>query len=322
MFQVALRGTWAARLWVAPPPERNGYVFPATRSSCELCRCGYTPFAHRTTCPTWHTAYHPAQELQTENALSDAELATLATNACDSANSAYDKHLGNRNQPPSTMTVESIVEELLSLFPSLKWNRSRRWEKPIKLLAFGLNRERGTQKDERYILPSRDTTASDVNMRVYELLLKLLERERERHPKFRCTTVQLMENCPERKHEDKNNAGFSLIATFGDFTGGDFKYTQENGDFVRKDVRFVQNDYRMTAFDGCKSHMALATKSGKRYSVTAYYNPKCDLRCWNGPLPPPADELIRMAQEEVDNLQTRQKVQLQVIALPDASTLP
>jgi hypothetical protein len=253
------------------------------------------------------------QELQRENALTNVDYAELATNAHDSANMAYAKFIGNHHPSTSTMDVESIVQELLGLFPRLKWHRNRRWERTINMVAFGLNRERGTQNDERYILPSRDTTVSDVNLRVYELLLQLLGRECERLPDFRCTTIQVMENCPERRHEDKNNEGLSLIGTFGDFKGGEFEYTLD-GSTIRKDVRLKkENDYRMTAFDGRKPHMACVTKGGKRWSVTAYTNPACVLKDHRGRLPPPADELIRMAKEHADELRRRQEVKRQVM---------
>ena len=96
-----------------------------------------------------------------------------------------------------------------------------------------------------------------VNMA--RLLLPLLEKHLP--PDFTFTGIQVNHNTVSKSHKDRNNEGPSAILSFGEYTGGEFAYTNGGGVWDLKN--------KLMFMDGSKEHHSRAFK-GDRWSLVLF----------------------------------------------------
>jgi len=111
-------------------------------------------------------------------------------------------------------------------------------------------------------------TGRYTNMPKYKPLFEEASKLMKQHnPNFKFTSIQVNKNQKASKHKDGNNVGKSYIIGLGDYTGGEVRVYDEQGDKFH-DIN-IKN--RWGTFDGSKlEHETLAFK-GERYSLV-YYN--------------------------------------------------
>eukprot|EP00421_Protoceratium_reticulatum_P005672 CAMPEP_0168365690 /NCGR_PEP_ID=MMETSP0228-20121227/4847_1 /TAXON_ID=133427 /ORGANISM="Protoceratium reticulatum, Strain CCCM 535 (=CCMP 1889)" /LENGTH=448 /DNA_ID=CAMNT_0008378477 /DNA_START=9 /DNA_END=1355 /DNA_ORIENTATION=+ len=92
---------------------------------------------------------------------------------------------------------------------------------------------------------------------------------------FHFTSVNMNFGYAAQRHRDGNNTGLSMLAGFGDYTGGELRYWPDDpgskaganlDDFQVKDAITVDLKKELLLFDGRRAHEVLAFK-GERYSL-------------------------------------------------------
>lgn len=97
-------------------------------------------------------------------------------------------------------------------------------------------------------------------------------RPAEMDADFPCTSISLNSNYAAKRHRDGNNAGPSMIAGFGKYTGGELAYWPDDDrttaveDLNHKDRKVFNIDKGLVLFDGCRGH-EVDDFQGERYSV-------------------------------------------------------
>lgn len=92
---------------------------------------------------------------------------------------------------------------------------------------------------------------------------------------FHFTSINMNFGYGAVRHRDSNNLGLSMLAGFGDFTGGELQYFPDDDGSVpktelqklnEKDSISVDMKKNMLLFDGCRTH-AVKKFKGERYSL-------------------------------------------------------
>ena len=97
----------------------------------------------------------------------------------------------------------------------------------------------------------------------YSSFVKVLNRwmsenlDSRARPNFRWTTIAVSCDSLSAKHRDRNNAGLSAIASFGQFTGGGlFLWPNDQGTKETKinDLKCHDAHQQVVLFKGCQAH--------------------------------------------------------------------